>query len=282
MVILLLAACTSAKVTKTKKQASILYAYGTSELMQQDYANAITHLDQANQLTPNDSKILNNLGMAYYFKNQVGQAISYLEQSLKADAENEDARLNLATIYMEQKRYDDAQRIYAEVLKDVKYDQQHLTHYNLARMALEQKKTAQAIKELKLALEEKDDYCPANFTLGQIYAREFRYQQALEYFKKSNRGSCINNIEGHYQQALMEIELKHYDAARSKLRDIIEHYTRDEHYLALANEALRKIDRISPESEIQRIKSRWDKKQTEFWQAQQQETAPQQFNSTNF
>ncbi|MBP5296610.1 MAG: tetratricopeptide repeat protein [Bacteriovoracaceae bacterium] len=281
VVMLFLAACSSAQMSKEERQAKILYSQGSYELYQKDYANAITHLEQANQLSPRDSNILNNLGMAYYFKNQTPLALNYLQQALQANPKNQDARSNLATIYMEQGKYDQALAEYQIVLQDVKYTAQFVTHYNLAKLALAQNKTQQAIKELKLSLAEKEDYCAANFTLAEIYAKEYRYQQALELFRKSTRGSCINNIDGHYQQALMEIELKHYANARSKLRDIIEHYTHDEHYIALANEALRKLDRLAPETEIQRIKSRWEEKQNELWQAQQN-TTPVEFNSTNF
>ena len=272
IIVLFLAACSSNQISKEERQAKILYSQGTSELMQRDYTNALNHLDQANQLTPKDSKILNNLGMAYYFKKQVAIAIDLLEQSLKIDPQNQDARSNLATIYMEQGKYEQAKAIYQEVLKDVKYANQYVTHYNLAKLALAQKKTDEAVQELKLSLAENEDYCAANFTLGQIYAKEFRYQQALEKFRKSTRGMCINNLEGHYQQALMQIELKQYDAARSKLRDMIEHFTTDERYIALANEQLRKLDRLAPESEIQRIKSRWEEKQNQSWQAQKANT----------
>ena len=279
--LLWLAACSSPQLSKEERQAQILYAQGTYELTHKDYPNAISHLDRANQLTPKDTKILNNLGMAYYMKKQTALALDYLQQALDADPSNQDARSNIATIYMEQHKFDQAYKVYQEVLKDLKYDRQCVTYYNLAKLALAQNKPQEAVKNLKLSLEEDDQYCPASFTLGQIYAKEYRYQQALDYFKKSTRGSCINNIEGHYQQALMDIELKNYAAARSKLRDIIEHYTKDERYITLANQQLRKLDRLAPETEIQRIKSRWDEQQNQLWQAQQDAT-PTEFNSTNF
>ena len=281
IVVLILAACSSGELSREERKAQILYSQGTYELMQKNFTEAINHLDKANELTPHDSKILNNLAMAYYFKKQPALALDYLDQSLKADPQNQDTRSNIATIYLEQGKYDQALAQYQIVLKDIKYDRQYVTHYNLAKLALAQNKMGQAIQELKLSLEEKDDYCPANFTLGQLYAQEHRYQQALESFKKSTRGECINNTEGHYQQALMEIELKNYPAARSKLRDIIEHFTNDEHYISLANKALNKLDRIAPENEMQRIKSRWDDEQNKIWQAQKNAT-PTEFKSTNF
>ncbi len=280
--ILLLAACSSTRtLTKEERQAQILYGQGTAELMKKDYANAISHLERANELTPKDSNILNNLAMAYYFKKRTASAIDYLNQSLAVYPKNQDARSNLATIYMEQKKYDQALATYQQVLQDVTYPKQHITHYNLAKLYLAKDQKAQALQELKLSLEEDPDYCQANYTLGQMYAQEYRYQQALECFKKSTRGTCIQNIDGHYQQALMQIELKHYAEARSILRDIIEHYTQDERYLAMANEALRKLDRLAPESEIERIKSRWDEKQNQIWHAQKDAT-PTEFKSSNF
>ena len=282
VVILWLAACSSSPtLTKEERQSKILYGQGTSELMQKEYANAISHLEQANELTPGDSKILNNLAMAYYFKKQTATAIDYLQKSLAADAKNQDARSNLATIYMEQKKFDQALATYHQVLEDVTYPKQHVTHYNIAKLYLAQDKKGAAIQELKLALEEDPDYCQANYTLGQMYAQDHRYQQALDCFKKSASGACIRNIDGHYQQALMQIELRHFTEARSILRAIIEHYTQEERYLSLANEALRKLDRLAPESEVDRIKSRWDKEQNKIWHAQKDAT-PTEFKTSNF
>ena len=50
------------------RKAELHYNQGTKKLIEKDYTAALDHLLKAKMHKKNDSKILNNLGMAYYFK----------------------------------------------------------------------------------------------------------------------------------------------------------------------------------------------------------------------
>jgi type IV pilus assembly protein PilF len=89
------------ELTIDEKKAELYYDQGTSELIQKNYSQALNNLLKAKELRPLDSKVRTNLGMAYYFKEQVQLAVSELKEAIKLDTKNSDAKLNLATIYFE-------------------------------------------------------------------------------------------------------------------------------------------------------------------------------------
>ncbi len=68
--ILVLTACSSKKADIKSKQAELYFGAGTQSLMDQQYTEALKNLLEANKLDPENSDILNNLGMAYFFKGE--------------------------------------------------------------------------------------------------------------------------------------------------------------------------------------------------------------------
>jgi Flp pilus assembly protein TadD len=72
-----------------------LYRAGTRALAQGDTASAIVNLEQANELLPGRSEILNHLGIAYQSAGRSGDALSAFEQAVEADCDNAAAQSNL-------------------------------------------------------------------------------------------------------------------------------------------------------------------------------------------
>ena len=96
-VCLLALACSShSRPSKEEKKAQIYYSQGTRNLVKKNYTNALKYLLLAYELSPEDSHIHNNLGMAYHFKGKPKKAIKHLERAVELDQNNTDARNNLA------------------------------------------------------------------------------------------------------------------------------------------------------------------------------------------
>ena len=96
----------SSKKGNDKTKAALYYRHGTLKLVGKEYSDALNYLRQSNELRPGNSKTLNNLGMTYFFKNDINKAEFYLKKSLDVDKENLDARNNLASIYFKKGHYD--------------------------------------------------------------------------------------------------------------------------------------------------------------------------------
>ncbi len=72
---LLLFSCASTNKSHKKstndKKADIYFSHGTSKLISRNYTQALKFLLKAKKLKPNDAKILNNLGMTFFFKKKL-------------------------------------------------------------------------------------------------------------------------------------------------------------------------------------------------------------------
>lgn len=211
--------------TPLEKKALIHYNHGTSSLVQKQYTEALRSLMEANSLKPDDTKILNNLGMAYYFKDSKDRAKSYIKRAIEVDPKNTDARLNLATIYMGEKNYSAAERGFLAILKDLTYRNQANTYFNLGKLNLAQNKTRSAINYFNKSLKENENYCPASFQLGLIDYKLRKYKQAYEQFKKASLGTCYQNPEPQFYQALSLLKMGNDSLARLKFEEVTERFS---------------------------------------------------------
>lgn len=217
----LLASCSSKKDSVAEKKAELFFGAGTQNLVAKEYTEALKNFMEANKLDPDNSDILNNMGMAYYFKGELDLAIQTLKRSLQLNKNNSDAKINLASIYYNEKNYAEAERLYKKVLLDLTYDKQARTYFNLGILEAQIKKNQVAAENyFKKSIAEDDNYCPSYFQLGMIQYNRRQFNSALRNFKEASMGSCYELPAPHYYQALTFTELKRYDEARAKLEEI--------------------------------------------------------------
>ncbi|WP_408097939.1 tetratricopeptide repeat protein [Peredibacter sp. HCB2-198] len=216
-----LASCASKQTKLQQKQAEIYFGAGTQSLMDRQYTEALKNLIKANELNPDNTEILNNLGMAYYFKGEKDLAVKTLNAALEASDRNSDARVNLASIFYKDGEVEKAETIYKQVLKDLTYDKQARTYYNLGIIELQNRRNIVGAENyFKKAIKEDDNYCPAYYQLGLVQYQRRQFNSALTNFKEASMGTCYDLPAPHYYQALTLIELRRYDEARIKLDDV--------------------------------------------------------------
>lgn len=245
LIAIVFASCASHKKQGEKnsleEKARLYYNQGTNELSQKNYTNALKYLLEANALTPNKTHILNNLGMAYYFKGKKETAIAMVKKSIELDNKNTEAKLNLGTIYTNTGNLIKADQLYKLVLDDLTYQKQYKTYYNLGVLKLRRKKTIEATNYFQQAINENENYCPAYFQLGDIYFNAKNYEKSFENYKKSGMGVCYNSPRPVYKQAVTLIKLKQYGLAKVKLEEIIERFSLTE-YQQIANKTLKDLN----------------------------------------
>lgn len=235
-----LTACASKKTKEqspAEKKAMIYYTEGTRQLVAKEYTKALKNLLEANRLLPNNTKICNNLGMAFYLKGNKERAISYIQNAIQVDSKNTDARINLATIYMNQGQLELAENQYKLILKDLVYEGQYKTYYNLGILSNKRRDSQQAIKYFKKSVDINENYCPSYFQLGKIAMDAGAYPKAYEYFKEAGMGVCYNTPEPTYMQAMALIKLGRFEQAQNKLESIMGRFDKGR-YAVLARKKL--------------------------------------------
>jgi len=215
---------TSTKQTKEEKQASIYYAHGTTLLIEGKYTVALDYLSKANQLRPDHSETLNNLGMAYYFKKKTNIAIQMIKRSLEIDPNNADAKVNLASLYYKIKNNKLAEKYYIQVTKNLTYQHNYRTFYNLGLIALDQKNFLKAENYFKQSVKVSDSYCPASYQLGLMAKKRYEFSSALKWFEKSQIGTCAKSPSPHYQEIKTLLELGKNNRALTKINFFLEKF----------------------------------------------------------
>ncbi|MBA2403883.1 MAG: tetratricopeptide repeat protein [Bdellovibrionales bacterium] len=218
---ILVTACSSANEKKRKHQADLYFGAGTQSLMTQDFTDALTNLLKANELDPDNAGIMINLGMAYYFKGERNLAIKTLKKAMELDPGNSDAKVNLASIYFKDGDLEKSEKIYKSVLKDLTYDKQARTLYNLGTIELQRKRISAAENYFKKSVKEESNFCPSYLQLGLIEYNQKQFNKALKNFREAAMGVCYETSpEAHYYQALTLTNLKRFNEARLKYDEI--------------------------------------------------------------
>lgn len=248
LVLTILVTACSSKSNKTQQQSEIYFGAGTQSLMSQDFTDALKNLLKANELDPDNDKILNNLGMAYYFKGERDLAVKTIKKAIKVNNENSDAKVNLASIYFKDGDYKNSERIYKTVLKDLTYEKQARTLYNLGVIELQRKKVSAAENYFKKSIKEESNYCPSHYQLGLINYVQKQYNSALKSFKEATMGTCYENSPAaHYYQAVTLTSLKRFTDARLKYDEIDARFKTSE-YAAKARIKMMELNEIEKNS----------------------------------
>lgn len=247
-ILALLVSCSSAQ-KKQKEKADLYFGAGTQSLMNQEYTDALTNLLKANELDPENPEIINNLAMAYYFKGEKDLAIKSLKKSIEIK-DNSDAKVNLASIYFENGDVNTAEKIYKTVLKDLTYDKQARTLYNLGLIELKRGKNVGAENYFKKSVKEDSSYCPAFFQLGMLNYQRRQFESALKNFREATIGTCYDQPASHYYQGLTLNGLKRYHEAMMKFDEIDARF-KSTVYAAKARKQIQLIQGIDTKTTIQ-------------------------------
>ncbi len=239
---LLATACASRdpKSPPASKQADIHYTHGTHELMAKNYTQAITHLLKAVEFAPENPEIHNNLGMAYYFKNEREMALQHIRRALELDPKNTDARLNLASLQFERGDLKSAEKLYLEALKDLTYEKHARTYFNLALIEQRRGDQAKSLAYFRRSVKEDTDYCPSWLAMGQIEYNARRYADAAKHFRQARMGVCANDPAPLYWQGATDMKLGDFFNARTKFEDLLGKFG-DSSYAPMARERMSEI-----------------------------------------
>ncbi len=281
IVLLTLVSCASNELkdkTPEERTADLYYNRGTQALLAKDYTTALSHLQKAVALSPKDTKVLNNLGMAYYFKGEVSTAINFLMDAIDKDEKNSDARVNLAGIYYAQGRIQLALEQYQIVTKDLIYAYQFRTYYNMAIIKEKQGLVREARELLAKSINENKGYCPAYFLSGKMDEKVQDWKSALRSYQDASKGQCYEEPAPHFSQAIVLMKLGRYGEAQEKLEMIMEKFSRTA-YFPMASQELSKLKKSSnlrEEDYLQKARMEMDKLRNS------ENTKPQTFQGASF
>jgi Tfp pilus assembly protein PilF len=236
---ILCVACASKTIDQ---EAALLHMkIGTGFLNKGAYAQALEELTKAHNMSPNNSLIINNLGVAYFALEQYEKSEAHFRRALTLSPKFTDARNNLARVLIEQKRYNDAFAELNAVKKDLTYPYLDKMWLNYGLGHFYQQSYLSAKDSFTNALKINRRACLANVYYGQTLFHLRQYTEATQALDSAVE-FCenVNNAEPYFYSAKAYLQLGNRDKALARLEEVIR---RDPHgiYSNEANTIIKKL-----------------------------------------
>lgn len=131
-----------------------------------DLEKAFLLLDHANIKEPHNAEILGKMGFILTKLGRDNEAISYYQEALNIDNDNEMLHNALASLYRKSGVYDKAQNHYEESLKiNSSYD---ITYYNYGNLLADMQRKSEAYEMYKKALQLNPEFTEAKEEIAKL------------------------------------------------------------------------------------------------------------------
>lgn len=212
-----LLSCSNKAKNENLNMGKMYFDQGTQHLMNGSYSEALKYLLQSQSYIPEDDEMLNHLGMAYFFNGDSDHAIETISKAIKVNPKNSNAKNNLATVFMNLGKRDQAKLIYNDVTKDLTFDNLHRTYYNLGLIALKENDPASALRLFNSSLLKDPSFCLSHFEIAKLIADS---KKSLEHYSQAALGECLGNFEIQHEFAKALIQNKRYDEAKIRIDEM--------------------------------------------------------------
>lgn len=210
---------------KTPTQLSMLHLeLGTNALIYDDFPRAIENLRQAIKLDPENHVAHNHLGLALLGMGQRPDAKAEFEKAVTLNPTYSDAYVNLGAWHFLGNDALQAKINYEKALKNLEYRDRYRALTSLGQLAMIEGKMVEAKSYLQQALTENKEYCLANLLMGTLFLNDNQSARAQGFLKTSIKGTCSNNVDGHYQLGIAYSKLEEYKKARTQFLQIMEQF----------------------------------------------------------
>lgn len=218
--LLVAGACRHIPTEKELQGAQIHYDLGVNVQQAGDVQAAYKEYQRAIALDPRMAEAHNALGVLLHLSfGRPEEAVVHYKRALEIRPTFSEARTNLANVYLDQGRHDEAIRLYEEVLNDMLYSTPYIAQGNLGwafymRRDPEQKDLQRAVEMIKAAVTTNPKFCLGYKNLGIIHFEQGQTEAACGHFGKY-RELCPDAADAYKREGLCQAKLGQNDLARN-------------------------------------------------------------------
>ena len=196
------AACTSSEEVKKKavKDGQYHYQLGSNFFSEKMVPQALRELLIAVETDPENADALHLLGFIYMGRRDYTRAISFYERAIEIRPDFYICQNNLGTAYLSVERWDDAVRIYDELVNKPMYNTPELAYNNLGWALFKQGLYRRAADAFEMAVFLQPKMCLAHNNLGLVRENQGNPVGALRSYKNAITG-CPTFAEPHFRMA---------------------------------------------------------------------------------
>jgi len=181
------------------------------------YPQALIEIKKALVENPEHYLINDKIGVVYYLMKEYQLSESYFRKSLSLNNEYSEARMNLARVLIQKKKFDEALLLVQEVENDLTYTDPSKVYATLGELHYFKKNRVLSKKYFDSTQEINPKICSNYYHLGKYYMDQQNYSQAIKNFKLTSscqvknkeHKSCWNrNVDQYYYQGISELKLR--------------------------------------------------------------------------
>lgn len=193
--------------TDAQRRARMHYEIALDRMRTDRNPEAIGELLMAVRFDPDDKNVRLALAEAFRRSGRVEETEQHLLAALQIDSMFHAARFNLAALYINQERYEEALAQTALLLDDPTFPRPWRALTNAGWAEYKLGRLDEAARHLQLALDYKGDYWPARLNLGILEAERGNRAEAVEHFERVLGSSSGPSAEAEARYRLAELYL---------------------------------------------------------------------------
>ncbi len=227
---------------ETVQNASYYYKIGLSYLNSGNNSQALYYLNKAYKINPDDPEILNALGIAYSNVGETEKAKNMLLKAIEKNPDRAETYTNLGALLAKEKQYKQALWYFEKAVENPNYMKKDVAIYNIALIYKHLGNMKLYEENLKKALSYNAFLLPAYISLGELYLKENRYEDALNVFLTAKEKGLINP-QIYFGLGRVYAEMGQYDEAKEYLLKAKKISKGEDLLLIKINRLLNMIDR---------------------------------------
>ena len=182
-----------------RNESQLHYDMGVQMQVEQPQ-NALREFDQSLALDPDFPEANNAKGvMLHVVFGRHEEAIAFYKKAIEVRPTFSDAKVNLANVYLDQKRFDDAIALYSEALNDMLYATPYVAHANLGWALYKKGDAGKGVSHIKSALTINPRFCLGYRNLGTINEEQGNVNEACHQFAKF-REMCPDVADAYFRE----------------------------------------------------------------------------------
>lgn len=174
----------TAEPSEAQRRARMHYEIVLDRMNTDRNPEAIGELLMAVRLDPNEKNVRLALAEAFRRAGRIEDTEEHLLAALRIDANFHAARFNLAALYIEQERYEEAIAQTTVLLDDPTFPRPWRALTNAGWAEYKLGRLDAAARRLQSALDYREDYWPARLNLGILEVERGNREQAVKHFER--------------------------------------------------------------------------------------------------
>jgi tetratricopeptide (TPR) repeat protein len=212
-----LSGCKHVPTEKEQQSAEIHYNLGVQAQHHGNIQEALSEFQRAVEQDPDNADAQNALGILLHLSfRRYAEAVKHYERALAARPNFSEARTNLANVHLDQGQYEEAIKLYEQVLNDMLYPTPYIAQGNLGWAQYKKGDTQKGLENIKASVTLNPGFCLGFKNLGLIYEQTGDTEEACRQFARY-REQCPAVADAYLREGVCLAKQGQVEAAKERL-----------------------------------------------------------------